>query len=436
MNTLAGIKAHWLTAALFSIALGLTTSRAEAENAQVIYEWNRIAQENIGGPPFVQTRAYAMVHIAMADAVVEIEGRFHPFHVQLNSPHADGASAKAAAAQAAHDVLVALVPANEAALNDALAESLQDVPPGPRWPGRHIGRKVAAAVLEWRLNDGYAAANPQPPTFLPSVLPGIWRQTASGPAQFSEISIVTPFGLISTTQFLPVVQPQLESAEYAIDFNDVKDVGSAASVTRSDRETALAQAFANAPGDYANVTNFFRVWQNVARDVAQDESLDLVRTARLFALMTASMNDGIVTSQTSKFIFRLWRPETAIAAADTDDNDATDAEVGWVPLLGTPPYPSHSSNASCVGTTAAQTLVNVFGTDSKSFTATWYTGDSPPVVVYAEPYDSFWAMAHDTGSSRVWGGIHFRFEITASEQACTQVANYVFDNYMQRRQPL
>jgi PAP2 superfamily len=244
---------------------------------------------------------------------------------------------------------------------------------------------------------------------------------------------VDPFGLISTTQFLPVVQPQLESAEYAIDFNDVKDNGSATSATRTERQTALAQLFANAPGPYANVTSFFRVWHNVARDVSQDEGLDLVRTARLFALLTASINDSLITSQTSKFIYRLWRPETAIAAADIDGNDATDAEAGWAPLLGTPPYPSHASNASCIGTSAAQTLVNVFGTDAKSFTATWYTGDSPPAVVHAEPYNSFWAMAQDTGSSRVWGGIHFRFEITASEQACTQVANYVFDNYMQRR---
>ena len=63
----------------------------------------------------------------------------------------------------------------------------------------------------------------------------------------------------------------------------------------------------------------------------------------------------------------------------------------------------------------------------------WTTTDSPPAVVHAEPYTSFWAMGRDTGSSRVWGGIHYRFEITASEHACTQLANYLFDNYMQRR---
>jgi hypothetical protein len=244
---------------------------------------------------------------------------------------------------------------------------------------------------------------------------------------------VEPFGLISPTQFLPVPFPQLESVEYATDFNDVKDIGSATSTTRTPRQTALAQSFAGAAGPFFNVTTFFRVWHNVARDVSLAEGMSMVDTARLFALLSAAMNDGLQTTQVSKFVYRLWRPLTAIVSADTDNNDATAADAGWLPLLGTPPYPSHGSNASCLGATAAQTLGNVFGTDNKSFTATWYTGDSPPAVVHAEPYTSFWAMGRDTGSSRVWGGIHYRFEITASEHACTQVANYLFDNYMQRR---
>jgi len=78
-------------------------------------------------------------------------------------------------------------------------------------------------------------------------------------------------------------------------------------------------------------------------------------------------------------------------------------------------------------------LANVFGSDTKSFTATRYTGDSPPAVVFAQPYNSFWALGQDEGSSRVWAGIHYRFEIDASEESCSRVANYLFDNYMQPR---
>lgn len=408
------------------------TQASHSNSAQVIIEWDQIAQQNIVGAPFLVSRSYAMVSIAMADAVVAVQGKYDPFFAKLSAPVPHGASATAAAAQAAHDVLVALVPANQAALDAALDTSLAGIPPGQHRLGREVGKRVAAKILAWRQNDGYATANPQPPAFLASTLPGIWQQTASGPAQFSEMRNVEPFGLLYPTQFLPVPQPQLESADYATDFNDVKDNGSATSTTRTEEQTALAQAFASAPGLYFNVTNFFRVWHNVARDVSLAEGMSLVDTARLFALLSAAMHDGLQTSQTSKFIYRLWRPITAIAAADTDNNDSTEADVSWVPLLGTPPYPSHASNASCLGASAAQTLGNVFGTDDKSFTATWYTGDSPPAVVYEKPYISFWAMGHDTGSSRIWGGIHFRFEITASEDSCTQVANYIFDNYMLR----
>ena len=162
------------------------------------------------------------------------------------------------------------------------------------------------------------------------------------------------------------------------------------------------------------------MWHNVARDVAQAEGLSLVQTARLFALLTTSQFDSVQTSQTSKFIYRLWRPETAIANAgavgsdpDYDDNPATEGQPGWVPLLVTPPYPSYSSNMQCIGEGAARMLRNVFGTDDKSFKAKWYlnnTATSP--VVRAENYTSFSELSIEEGLGRVWGGIHFKFDNT------------------------
>ena len=162
--------------------------------------------------------------------------------------------------------------------------------------------------------------------------------------------------------------------------------------------------------------------------------LSLVQTARLFALLTTSIQDGLQTSHTSKFIYRLWRPETAIDQADVDNNPDTDAIPGWVPLLVTPPYPSHSSNMTCIGASAARALTNVFGTDAKSFTATWYLNEAtPPPVVYSADYESFRALAQEQGNSRIWGGIHFRFEIDASLISCADVADYLYANYMRPR---
>jgi len=146
--------------------------------------------------------------------------------------------------------------------------------------------------------------------------------------------------------------------------------------------------------------------------------------------MEASMHDSILTSHYSKAVYRLWRPETAIAHADLDNNPATEPEAGWTPLIPTPPYPAYSSNMTCIGSGASRMLANVLGSDSQTFTAKWYTASD--VVVHAQPYVSLFQLGNDEANSRIWGGIHYRFDIDASQASCPQVADYIFDNYMQR----
>src|SRR5688572_3028778 len=295
-------------------ALAPNAGATGGSKPDVIIEWNQLLQQHIGGPPFLQMRGYSMMHIAMADAVVAIEGRFDPFHAKVWASR--GASAEAAAAQAGHDVFVVLVTTQVG--KDAAAALLQSrlstIPPGLRAQGVNVGKKTAASILAWRLNDGYATANPQPSAYLASTLPGIWKSTASGGYQFSEIGGVEPFGLMTVTQFLPAPFPQLESAAYAEDVNEVKKVGrnTAPLTDRTEAQTRFAQLFAGV-GPHAGVTNAFRLWCNVTRDLAQQKNLSLPATARLFALTFASMHDGVQTSQHSKAVYRLWRPETAIA---------------------------------------------------------------------------------------------------------------------------
>ena len=154
--------------------------------------------------------------------------------------------------------------------------------------------------------------------------------------------------------------------------------------TRTEEETRFAQLFAQAPGSpYVSATTAFALWHNVARDVSRSNGYSLTQTARLYGLLSATIHDSLQTSQTSKFVYRLWRPETAIDQAEVDGNSATSAETPWVPLLTTPAYPSHSSNMACVGFGAARALANVFDGDEQSFTATWNTAATPPAVVHA-----------------------------------------------------
>jgi hypothetical protein len=451
-------KSHWLTVTFAAVALSAFAHGANAhwwgpphESPEVIIEWNQLTQTSIPliappAAPFAQTRMYAMVHVAMTDAVNAIDRSYDPFHVQAWAPR--GASAEAAAAQAGHDVLVALIPAAAGTLDAALAARLDDIPTGPRGLGVQVGKKVAAAVLDWRADDGFANANPQPPAlppappiFLLSTLPGIWVPTGTGSTAgtFANLGAVAPFGLITPTQFLPAPFPQLETARYADDFDEVKTEGERPAAFPggpfSDNHRIALTWAGGAGTPHANVTNPFRLWSNIARDVAEEEGFSLTKTARLFALLTTSIHDSVQTSHTSKFIYMLWRPETAIARAGSDNNAATGEQPGWIPLLVTPPYPSHASNMTCIGAGAARMLRNVFRGE-KSFTATWYESDTvtppatTPPVERSQLYDTFWDLALEEGDSRIWGGIHFRFEIDTSLVACSNVADYLYDNYL------
>ena len=422
--------AVFAVAAMWALAPSAGATGGGGSKRDVIIEWNQLLQQHIGGAPFLQMRGYTMMHIAMADAVVAIEGRFEPFHANVWASR--GASAEAAAAQAGHDVFVVLVTtqAGKDAADALLQSRLSTIPPGLRAQGVNVGKKAAASILAWRLNDGYATANPQPPAYLASTLPGIWKATASGAFQFSEIGNVEPFGMLTVTQFLSVPFPQLESAAYADTVNEVKKVGrnTAPLTDRTEAQTRFAQLFAGV-GPHAGVTNVFRLWSNVARDLAQQKKLSLATTARLFAMTFASMHDSVQSSQHGKAVYRLWRPETAIANADVDNNPATDADTNWVPLIPTPPYPAYPSNMTCIGTGASRMLANLLGSDAQTFTATWYTPAN--TVAWAEPYTSLWQLGDDEANSRIWGGIHFRIDIDEAQVSCTQVADYLYENHMQ-----
>jgi hypothetical protein len=417
-------------AAFMVAAFALATLPARATNpmaarpgAEIVVEWNQLLQANIPATAGLMTpRYFAMLHIAMFDAADAIEHQYTPYHARLLAY--PGASPEAAAAQAGHDVLVALIPTPEAkAIFDAaLQAQLANLPPWRATLGVAVGRRAASQILAWRATDGSSA--PNPPFTLP-LLPGLWQPaTPTQAAQFVNFGEVTPFALITPTQYLPDPPPELTSERYTADWDEVRLLGSATSTVRTAEQTQTAKLFASV----GNSTIHFSMWNLVARDVARDAHWSLLDTARLFALMNASMHDGLQTSHTSKFVYRLWRPITAIRRADEDLNPATQADPGWTPLLGTPPYPSHSSNMTCVGVSSARALARAFGRDDVPFSVTWIgTGGNADVTRH---YSSFSELAHQQARSRVYGGIHFDFELKASEESCTKVADWVANRYM------
>jgi hypothetical protein len=398
-----------------------------AQGAELVLEWNRVLFAVAPpGPPTVQ-RPASMMNIAIFDAVNAIEDAYTPYRFDVRASH--GASREAAAAQAAHDVLTALFPMQQATFDAVLASQLAGVPPGRARQGVAVGRAVARAVLEWRQNDGWPPAITPDPTYVLPPTPGLWQPTppAFSFAQFTFYRDVTPFAIQSSTQFLPVPPPVLISEQYANDFNEVKTLGSVTSGVRTPDQTESALRIA-AVGFQTAPTE---VWFKVAADVALTQGLSLIETARLFVFVSVGLHDGLQTSFTSKFVYGFWRPVTAIQRANEDGNPLTEADADWLPLLTTPPYPSYAGNAACVGAVEARALQLVFGRDDVPFSVTW-VGIAPNLDVTRQ-YGGFWQLAEEFARSRIYGGIHYQFDSDASQSACTDVAEYVLATYMIRR---
>ena len=262
-------------------------------------------------------------------------------------------------------------------------------------------------------------------------MPGRWQRTppANAAPSFTQLQNAAPLALVSPTQFLPPPPPTLQNPRYATDLNEVSLIGRSNSATRTPEQTAIARLWAGigASGS-GTATNYLSVWNAIVRDVARERQLSLVETARVFALVNVSVHDGLQTSQTSKFVYGLWRPVTAIQQGDPFSG--TTPDVTWTPLLTTPPYPSYAGNMATIGASAARALQLAFDSNDVPVTATWKQSAGPDVPA---DFAGFWQVAEQQAESRIYAGIHYRFDNLAGQQIGKSAAEFVFANYMTRR---
>jgi hypothetical protein len=359
------------------------------------------------------------MHVAMFDAVNSIEGSHTPYLIEV--PGSPNASIEAAAAQAAHDVLVGLYPTRVLIFDAELAVSLQGIEENRAQQGIRVGQIVADRILAVRANDGWTVT---PPAYSLPTTPGNWQPVA-GAAAFTHYPSVMPFGITSGTQFKPNAPPALTSAEYGADLNEVKELGSVNSLARTADQTKVAQLWAAV----GTPTNFLFVWNNVARTVSLAHGISTVEKARLFALTNIALHDALQTTFASKFVYGLWRPITAIRRADEDGNANTAADLTWNSLIVSPPYPSYAGNNAAIGTSQSTILALFFGRDDVAFQHTWEGANGA-----TRSYAGFSAMADEEVRARVYGGIHFTFDNVAGQSVGRNVANYIFANVMRPRQ--
>jgi len=398
-----------------------------AVQEEVVLQWNRVLMETILTPgqqpaTIMPVRSYAIMHAAMFDAVNSIDGSYTPYLTDV--PGSQNAAIEAAAAKAAHDVLVGLYPARLAVYDAELAVSLQGLDAARAQQGIRVGQIVAERILAVRANDGW---NATPPSFVLPATAGNWQPTppANSAATFTHYPSVMPFAITSATQFQPNPPPAMTSDQYAADLNEVKELGAVNSATRTADQTLVAKLWANVN----TPTNFLFVWNNVARTVSEARNLTTVERARLFALTNIALHDALQTTFASKFHYGHWRPVTAIRRADEDGNANTAPDAAWSSLIPTPPYPSYAGNMAAIGTSQATILALFFGRDDIQFQHTWAGAGGA-----TRSYAGFNAMANEQERARVYGGIHFTFDNVAGQSVGRNVANYIFANVMRPRE--
>src|SRR5215831_5826952 len=382
-----------------------------------VVQWNETTMNVIdaNGQNAVQsTRTLAMVHGAVHDAVNAINRRYDAYYFE--GPGDGGASPDAAVAAAAHTVLVGVIgsfgtPAQKgAALNlveQAYGASVARVSDGSaRNKGVAVGRSAGAAILALRKDDGATRDAP----YTPGMGAGKWRphpnpvpanppianpDAARGyaPAAVPGWANLTPFTLLSASQYWLPGPPALTSATYARDFNEVKNVGGKISTARTPDQTEIARFWFEGPGN----------WNTIARVVSTDRKLDAHDTARILAIMNMAMADAYIAGWKIRYVYDSWRPVTAIREGDSDGNDATVGDPSWDSLQNTPSVSDYPSTQSMFSAAAAAVLATILG-DQVKFTAV----SGKPFEGISRSFTSFSQAAKESADSRVFAGIHFR----------------------------
>ena len=438
------------TALLLAFACGsvvqTSAPNTAAASPDAVLQWNQNAGDaavaaciSPAPNPLHESRMYAMMHLAIHDALNAIELHSSPYAYRPQTLHPN-ASPEAAVAGAARDVLVPLLqqltpPFDNAACIQAAvdgveadyAAALAAIPSGAaKTEGIALGQASAAAILALRTGDGSDTElldfdYPQ------GTQPGEYRFTSPDTAPFVFApgwADVTPFVLKDSSQFRPGKPLRIDSKRYTREFNEVKSLGGDVITTPSARtpeQTEIALFW---------VESSPLAWNRLTRAVSAGQQLDLWENARLFGLLNMAMADGYIGSFEAKNFYNFWRPITAIRLAATDGNPDTTADPTWTPLRETPVITDHDSGHATEGGAAAAVLARFFGTDHIAFTACSMTLDPGKTCVDTSPvlrtFNSFSQAANENGESRILVGFHFRRAVEEGIKHGGKIGNRAF----------
>jgi len=418
---------------MFSAVVLASPARAIANPVpNAVVEWAGIVQQAITGPAAPRSAGtseilHTMVHLAVYDAVVAIEGGSRPFAAKIAA--APGADVRAAVATAAYlTARPRIAAAHLATFDQHYATYLATLPAGDAvTEGVRVGQQASAAMLALRASDGFAnivlyecSAVPPP---IGEFVPDTGCPTAPGAAQPVDVKAggITPFTLKRADVFRPSGPEPLESKGYARDFAETRDYGRIDSALRSPEQTDVAWFWAENP--YVH-------WNRNLMALAQSKGLSVRRTARLFAMVHTAASDAIIAGFEAKYHYRAWRPRTAIPQADLDGNPDTIADPAWRPLLSVnhPEYPSGHGfwSTAVIGSVAA-----FFGSVRVDWTLSTSKTAVPALVKTERTYRTLIELLTEIGDARVWGGLHWRHALRDGAVIGARVAAHVHWHHFQ-----
>jgi len=387
-----------------TLSIALIAGAGVDVRADQILFWNQEIQTlealTPAPTPMASGRDLSIMNVAIYDAVNAALGSpaksFYPA-----GPVTPGSSAAAAADAAAYNFLVQRFAGQSAQITAAYNSQLALLPNNQATAnGLALGQNQAAFAAGARANDGSSS----PGHFTPGVGPGQWQPTPPLylPYFTANWASVTPFTMTSPSEFLPPGPPALNSPAYAAAVAELHSIGAANSTTRTLDQTKAAEFW-----DADNGVPL--TWNNIALQVAATRNNSLLHNALTFALLSTAQTDSFIATFNSKSFYAFWRPVTAINGT---------IDPNWVPLLAAPPFPSYTANHAAVPETGAMILDAMFGTDNADFSLTFDTDNSSAALLgnptfgdITRDYTSFQEAAMETGMSRMWGGIHWPFDI-------------------------
>lgn len=388
----------------------------------VVSQWNEIAYDTFALPasPTGVTPEERVpnvidvgtVQLAVYDAVMAIAGTHKPYAIRptVQGLGAGPVAMQAAVIEAAYRTLKGLYPSRGAVYETAYANGIAALPDSnERARGRLIGVEVAAGMLALRANDGRETVLAP---YVPGTLPGQFRGTNPvnriGP-------LIRPLVTSSHSQFRAPGPAALASAAYATDLNEVKEIASATSTTRTPEQTTLARFHTEPPNAY---------WARNLRRFATAQA-DLAQNARVLAMLWTAHVDAVSGCFETKYHYNFWRPTSAIRLADTDGNDATTADVAWTPVVPTPNHPEYPAAHSCDSGGVAETLRSFYGTKKVAFQ---FNSTASGTTLSFESTD---ALVKSNMDGRVFGGMHFRTSTQHGAELGKQVAKWMVKHYFQ-----